>query len=59
MKNLKRAGLSEERAWKSASNGRGSWWNSGTSHMNQAFKKAWFDKLGLVSLLDCHRQFQC
>lgn len=59
MMNLKYAGLSEVRAWNSAINGRGPWWNSGASHMNQAFKKACFDKLGLVSLLDSHRQFQC
>src|SRR5699024_5112964 len=48
---LTRAGLSEARAWRSATNGRGPWWNSGASHMNAAFKKAWFDRLGLVSLL--------
>ena len=55
---LRRAGLSEERAWKSANNGRSPWWNSGASHMNQAFNKVRFERLGLVSLLDCHRQFQ-
>ncbi len=27
--------------------------------MNQALKKSLFEKLGLVSLLECHRQFQC
>lgn len=59
MKSLKRAGLAEERAWRSATNGRGPWWNSGASHMNQAFKKAWFAKLGLISLLDYYRQLQC
>lgn len=58
-KNLKGGGLPNEQAWKSACNGRGPWWNSGARHMNQAFKKVWFDKLGLLSLLDCHRQFQC
>ena len=58
-RNLMKAGLTEERAWWSATNQRGAWWNAGASHMNQAFRKGWFDKMGLVSLLDCHRQFQC
>jgi RNA-directed DNA polymerase len=59
MKNLKKRGLSEERAWKSATNGRGPWWNSGASHMNQAFPKRFFDALGLVSLLSHLRRLQC
>jgi group II intron reverse transcriptase/maturase len=58
-RNLMKAGLTEERSWWSAANQRGAWWNAGASHMNQAFRKWWFDKMGLVSLLDCHRQFQC
>ncbi len=49
---LMRRGLSEQRACRSATNGRGPWWNSGASHMNEAFPKAYFDRLGLVSLLD-------
>jgi RNA-directed DNA polymerase len=53
-----KAGLTEERAWRSASNGRGPWWNSGASHMNQAFPKSYFDRLGLVSLLDTVRRLQ-
>ena len=48
---LMQRGLSTERAWKSAGNGRGSWWNSGASHMNEAFPKRYFDQLGLISLL--------
>jgi len=48
-------GLAKERALKSASNGRGSWWNSGVSHMNEAFPKKYFDQLGLVSLLNQKR----
>ena len=58
-RNLMKAGLDENRAWCSATNQRGAWWNAGASHMNQAFRKGWFDKMGLVSLLECHRQFQC
>jgi len=51
-KGLMKRGLDEARAWKSATNGRGAWWNSGASHMHDAFKKSNFDKMGLVSLLD-------
>ncbi|MBD3344499.1 MAG: group II intron reverse transcriptase/maturase, partial [Chitinivibrionales bacterium] len=51
-KNLMKRGLDEVRAWRSATNGRGPWWNAGASHMNEAFKKADFDKMGLTSLLD-------
>jgi RNA-directed DNA polymerase len=51
-KNLIKRGLEKERALKSAMNGRGPWWNAGASHMNEAFKKSDFDKMGLVSLLD-------
>ena len=46
------AGLTEQRAVDSAFNGRGPWWNSGASHMNQAFTKRYFKKLELISLLE-------
>jgi len=52
VRNLMRLGLSEARAWKSATNGLGPWWNSGASHMNQALPKKLWDSLGLVSILD-------
>lgn len=58
-KNLMKVGLTEERAWRSACNQRGPWWNSGASHMNQAFPKIHFDRLGLVSLIDTMRRLQC
>jgi RNA-directed DNA polymerase len=58
-RNLMKAGLTEERAFRSAFNQRGPWWNSGASHMNQAFRKSYFDRLGLVSLLDTVRRLQC
>ncbi len=51
-KRMIQAGLSEERAVTSAFNRRGSWWNSGASHMNDAFRKRFFDQLGLVSMLN-------
>lgn len=52
---LMKRGLSEERAWRSATNGRGPWWNAGARHMNQAYPKSFFDRLGLISLLDLMR----
>ncbi|HEC03769.1 MAG TPA: group II intron reverse transcriptase/maturase [Phycisphaerales bacterium] len=58
-KNLMRLGLEEERAWRSATNGRGPWWNAGASHMNQALPRKYFDACGLVSLLDQLRKLQC
>jgi group II intron reverse transcriptase/maturase len=57
-KRLQARGLDATRAWKSASNGRGPWWNAGASHMNAAYPKRFFDVLGLVSLLDTQRRFQ-
>lgn len=51
-KRLLSAGLSKERAKVSSANGRGPWWNSGASHMNDAFRKIFFDNHGLVSMLD-------
>jgi len=58
-KKLMHRGLSEERAWRSALNKRGPWWNSGASHMNQAFDTSFFTKLGLISLLNQFHRFQC
>lgn len=52
MSNLIKQGLNKERARLSAFNGRGPWWNSGASHMNQAYTRSYFDKGGLVKLLD-------
>ena len=57
-KRLLQRGLSTERARKGAGNGRGPWWNSGASHMNEAFPKRYFDQLGLVSLFDSYSRFQ-
>jgi RNA-directed DNA polymerase len=57
-RNLMQRGLARERAWRSARNGRGPWWNAGASHMHAAFPKSWFDHLGLVSLLDTVQRLQ-
>lgn len=58
-RSLMKQGLSEQRAWQSATNGRGAWWNAGASHMNHAYPKSYFDRMGLVSLVDARRRFQC
>ncbi len=55
-KRLMQRGLDADRAWASAYNGHGPWWNAGASHMHGAFRKAFFDQLGLPSLLDHHRR---
>jgi group II intron reverse transcriptase/maturase len=50
-KRMIQQGLDKERAWESATNGRGAWWNAGASHMNQAYPISYFNKLGLVNLM--------
>ncbi len=52
LRRLIQQGISPDRAAMSAYNGRGAWWNSGASHMNQAFPKKYFASLGLFSMLD-------
>lgn len=49
-KRMIQQGLDKQRAWESATNGRGAWWNAGASHMNHAYPITYFNKLGLVSL---------
>ena len=49
---LMQRGLDEARAWKSAYNGRGPWWNAGARHMNQAYPSAYFRQLGLTPLTE-------
>ena len=56
-RNLVKRGIAEERAAASAFNGRGSWYNSGASHMNHALPKKYFDVLELLSLLGQLRKF--
>ncbi len=48
---LMQRGIAEARAWQSATNGRGPWWNSGASHMNEAYPQSFFTGLGLPALL--------
>ena len=47
---LMKCGIKEARAWMSAGNQRGPWWNAGASHMNQAYPITYFNQLGLVNL---------
>jgi RNA-directed DNA polymerase len=48
---LRRRGLAQTRAWSSAMNGHGPWWNAGSSHMHQAVPNRYLTQLGLCSLL--------
>jgi len=57
-RNLIRRGLAPERAWISARNGRGPWWNAGASHMNQTVTTRYLSQLGLVSLLTESRRLE-
>jgi RNA-directed DNA polymerase len=55
---LMQRGLAQAQALKSAMNGRGPWWNAGAAHMHVAFPKSYFDRCGLLSLLEQRRRFQ-
>jgi RNA-directed DNA polymerase len=57
-KALIRLGIARERAYCSAFNGRGPWWNAGASHMNQALPTRYFRLLGLPSLQEIRQQLQ-
>jgi RNA-directed DNA polymerase len=52
-------GLEAERAWHSAWNGRGPWWNAGASHLHRTLPAAYFTRLGLLSLLGEQQRLQC
>ena len=52
-------GLPRERAWVSAHNGHGPWWNSGASHLHAALPASYFTRMGLISLAATHRRLQC
>lgn len=54
MKRLMQRGLDRLRAWQSATNGHGPWWNAGASHMNDACRAGFFAQLGLPSLQGLH-----
>src|SRR5436309_3533110 len=58
LKGLIQRGLATVQARTSASNGRGSWWNAGAAHMHAAFPKSYFDRCGLLSLLEQRLRFK-
>jgi RNA-directed DNA polymerase len=49
---LRALGVEGDRAFHSASNGQGPWWNAGASHMNHALPAKYFTAKGLVSLME-------
>lgn len=59
LKEMVKRGLSHERAKKSAGNGRGPWWNSKGSHLNQAVPIRELRRLGYVSLLEEFQRLKC
>ena len=59
IKEMVRRGLSYTRAKQSAGNGRGPWWNSKASHMNQAVPTKELRRLGCVSILDEIQRLKC
>jgi RNA-directed DNA polymerase len=54
-KKLMVRGIDQRRAYTSAYNGRGPWWNAAASHMNAAVPVKWFAQQGLVSFLGRYR----
>jgi RNA-directed DNA polymerase len=56
-KRLMERGMEQTRAYTSAYNGHGPWWNAGASHMNAAVPVKWFGEQGLVSFLMKYRSF--
>jgi RNA-directed DNA polymerase len=58
VKKLIERGLERGRAKGSAYNSRGTWWNSGSSHLNMALPIAFFRQMGLVSLQEEHRRLE-
>ena len=57
-KELVKRGLDRERAFVSAYNDHGPWWNAGASHMHAAVPTRFLTQLGLPSLLQIHQRLQ-
>jgi group II intron reverse transcriptase/maturase len=55
---LMQRGLAPDRAWLSALNGRGPWWNAGARHMNQAVPTSFLRSLGLTPFIDHWHRLQ-
>ncbi|MDZ7748911.1 MAG: group II intron reverse transcriptase/maturase [Halofilum sp. (in: g-proteobacteria)] len=56
---LMQLGVERYRAYRSATNGRGPWWNAGASHMHAAVPARWLHHQGLVSFLGEYRRLAC
>jgi RNA-directed DNA polymerase len=56
---LMQLGVERYRAYRSATNGRGPWWNAGAPHMHAAVPARWLHHQGLVSCLSEHRRLAC
>lgn len=48
---LIRRGFTKQKAWCCAYNGRGPWWNAGSSHMNAAYPNSALERMGLISIV--------
>jgi len=57
-KRLMKLGLERQRAFTSAYNGHGPWWNAAASHMNQSVPTRFLRQLGLPSLIEEHHRLQ-
>ncbi|OPY79844.1 MAG: Group II intron, maturase-specific domain [Syntrophorhabdus sp. PtaU1.Bin153] len=55
-KRLMERGIEQVRAYTSAFNGHGPWWNAGAPHMNHAVPVKWFAQQELMSLLTEQRR---
>lgn len=55
-KKLMQRGIDRARAYASAYNGHGPWWNAGASHMHAAIPTNWLCSLGLLRLISEHRR---
>jgi RNA-directed DNA polymerase len=55
-KRFRKYGFDKDRAKMSAYNYRGSWWNSGASHMNQVISIKWLESMGLINLQNLYRK---
>jgi len=49
-------GVERQRAFASAFNGRGPWWNAGAAHLHAALPVPWLHQQGLLSLLAEHQR---
>jgi RNA-directed DNA polymerase len=58
-KKLRQLGVPETHARAGSCNGRGPWWNSGATHMNQAVPTRMLRRMGLLSFLEEHRRLAC